>query len=341
MTSKTLATQSSPADSTRAPMVQVKDVSKRYGRTLALDSVSLDIGRNQRYAILGPNGAGKTTLIHALCTIHEVDSGTITVNSYDVKKQPRLARRHLGVVFQEPSLDTRLTVAENLEFHGLIYGVSAKTRRERSRDLLELVELTKWKDALVRSLSKGMQRRLEIARALVHDAKLLVLDEPTIGLDAQTRLNMWNYLTRLQQERELTILVTTHYIEEVEACDTVCVIDAGKVLAVGTPAELKSAHGETMVRVEAGDAESAASLQAAYPTAVKAGQDLLVPIHDEGEIERLLAAFGSRLRAFTVERPTLESAFLNLTGRTIRDSASDSARERLLQFARQGGEHTR
>ncbi len=322
-------------------MVQVRDVSKRYGRTLALDSVSLDIGRRQRYAILGPNGAGKTTLIHALCTIHEVDSGTITVNGYDVKRQPRLARQHLGVVFQEPSLDTRLTVAENLEFHGLIYGVPTRTRKARAADLLDLVELTKWKDALVRSLSKGMQRRLEIARALVHDAKLLVLDEPTIGLDAQTRLNMWNYLTRLQAERDLTILVTTHYIEEVEACDTVCVIDAGKVLAVGTPAELKNAHGETLVRVEARDDASASELRTAFPSAVRTGSDLLVKVADEAEIERLLAEFGGRLRAFTVERPTLESVFLNLTGRTIRDAAGASPRERLLQFARQGGEHTR
>lgn len=340
----TSASLQPPLAETRAhqpPLVEIDAVSKRYGRTLALDSVSLAIGRGQRYAMLGPNGAGKTTLIHALSTIHEVDSGAIRVNGYDVARQPRLARKHLGVVFQEPSLDTRLTVAENLEFHGLIFGVPAKLRRTRTAELLELVELTKWKDHLVRALSKGMQRRLEIARALIHDARLLVLDEPTIGLDAQTRHNMWSYLTKLQSERDLTILVTTHYIEEVEVCDKVCVIDAGKVLAVGSPSELKASFGETVVRVEPTDPDTTAAVAAAYPDAVASGSDLLIRIADEGAVGDVLKRFGTDLRSFTVEHPTLESVFLNLTGRTIRDTAGDSPRDRLLQFARQGGEHTR
>jgi ABC-type Na+ transport system ATPase subunit NatA len=180
-------------------LVEVRDLTKRYGRTLAIDGISLDIAKGERYAILGPNGAGKTTLIHVLCTIHRADSGTAVVDGFEVHKQPRLARRRIGVVFQEPSVDTRLTVEENLEFHGRVYGVPGKLRRQRIKELLELVELSDWRGHLVRALSKGMQRRLEIARALVHDAALLILDEPTVGLDAQTRGRMWTYLADLQR----------------------------------------------------------------------------------------------------------------------------------------------
>jgi ABC-2 type transport system ATP-binding protein len=325
---------------TASPLVEVRDLSKRYGRTLALDRVSLAIDRGERYAILGPNGAGKTTLIHVLCTIHPGDSGTVIVAGHDVHRHPRAARRHLGVVFQEPSLDTRLTVTENLDFHGRIFGVPARRRRERIRDLLELVELTRWKDHLARSLSRGMQRRLEIARALVHDAQLLVLDEPTVGLDAQTRSRMWEYLDELQRIRDLTVLVTTHYIDEVDACDRVCIIDNGKVLTEGTPTTLKRERGQMVVRVRARDADTEQRIRAFYTSAAPEGEELLIPVSAETEIEALLQRFGASLRAFTVERPTLESVFLTLTGRAIRDGAA-GARDRLLEFANRGGEHTR
>jgi ABC-2 type transport system ATP-binding protein len=320
--------------------VEVHGLSKRYGRTLALDDVSLQIARGERYAILGPNGAGKTTLIHTLCTIHRADAGVALVGGYDVHKRPLQARRHLGVVFQEPSLDTRLTVMENLDFHGRIFGVPRRLRRERIVELLELVELTEWRDHLVRSLSRGMQRRLEIARALVHDARLLVLDEPTVGLDAQTRARMWEHLEELQLRRDLTILVTTHYIEEVDACDRVCIIDHGKVLTIGTPTELKASYGQMLVRVLPRDAETSEELRSAYPDAIVEGDVLIIPITSEDAIEPLLQAYGGRLRAFTVERPTLESVFLMLTGRAIRDQAA-GARDRLLAYANRGGENTR
>jgi ABC-2 type transport system ATP-binding protein len=321
-------------------VVEVRGVTKRYGRTLALDDVSLSIRTGERYAILGPNGAGKTTLIHVLCTIHPPDSGTATVSGHDVRRSPLKARRHLGVVFQEPSLDTRLTVRENLEFHGRIFGVPSRIRRQRIRDLLDLVELSDWADHLVRSLSRGMQRRLEIARALVHDARLLVLDEPTVGLDAQTRARMWDYLAELQRHRDLTLLITTHYIDEVDACDRVCVVDHGTVLTVGTPDELKTLHGQTLIRVLPRDDRTAQRLREEHPGTVVDGEVLLIPITDEATIEALLARHGGQLRAFTVERPTLESVFLTLTGRAIRDQPA-AARDRLLAFANRGGEHTR
>ena len=201
-----------PASQPSTAIVNIENLSKRYGRTVALDGVSLAIGRNEVFALLGPNGAGKTTLIHILCTILAPDSGALTLAGFDVVKQPLKARRHLGVVFQEPSVDDRLTVFENLNFHGLVYQVPAALRRQRIDELLKLVELEDWRHALVRTLSAGMKRRVDIARSLIHDSTVLVLDEPTSGLDAQSRERIWAYLMRLRQERALTIIVTTHYI---------------------------------------------------------------------------------------------------------------------------------
>lgn len=321
-------------------LVVGRGVTKRYGRTLALAGVDLDIRRGEHYAILGPNGAGKTTLIHILCTIHRADGGTVTVGGDDVHRHPLRARRRLGVVFQEPSLDTRLTVSENLEFHGRVFGVPRRVRRERIRDLLAIVELTAWKDHLVRALSKGMQRRLEIARALVHDAELLVLDEPTVGLDAQTRANMWEHVARLQRERDLTVLTTTHYIEEVDAADRVCIIDHGEVLTVGTPAELKARHGTTLIHAVPRDDEAAERILDAHAEAERLGESLVMTVEDDDTVGQFLRTHGTDLTAFNVERATLESVFLSLTGRAIRDQAA-GARDHLLAFAQRGGEHTR
>jgi len=224
------------AGATSDMIVRVDGLTKRYGRTVALDGVSLEIRPKELFALLGPNGAGKTTLIHILCTILAPDSGTVTLAGFDVARQPLKARRHLGVVFQEPSVDDRLTVFENLNFHGLVYQVPAALRRQRIDELLALVELEEWRHTLVRSLSSGMKRRVEIARALIHDSTVLILDEPTSGLDAQSRERIWAYLMRLRQERALTIIVTTHYIEEVEGCDRICIIDRGHILAIASVA---------------------------------------------------------------------------------------------------------
>ena len=308
----------------RGPIVDVREVSKRYGRTLALDGVSLQVEPGERYALLGPNGAGKTTLIHIICTIHPADSGTVTVAGWDVHKQPRRARQALGVVFQEPSLDTRLTVAENLEFHGRVFGVPGRLRRRRIGELLELVELGPWRDKLVSTLSKGMQRRLEIARALVHDARVLVLDEPTVGLDAQTRARMWDYIAEVQRRHELTVLVTTHYIEEVDDCDRVCIIDHGKVLAVDAPEELKAAHGKTLVKVTARDESAVSRLLGAYPGGSLANGTVILPVDSTASVTEIIRSHGHELDTITVQSPTLESVFLALTGRAIREPGAET-----------------
>jgi ABC-2 type transport system ATP-binding protein len=329
------------AAQTADPVVRVENLVKRYGRTTALDSVSLDIRQNELFALLGPNGAGKTTLIHILCTILRPDAGRATLAGFDVVRQPLKARKRIGVVFQEPSVDDRLTVYENLNFHGLIFQVPAETRRKRIDELLELVELTDWRDALVRTLSSGMKRRVELARALVHDSAVLFLDEPTVGLDAQSRDRIWKYLHRLRRERQLTVIVTTHYIEEVESCDRVCIIDRGKILAMDTPEVLKAAKGQELVRAFPIDAAAAAEIRAAYPDAVTRGDgELVVQGPDAAFAETFLRQFGGRVKRLSVDSPSLESVFLSLTGRDIRDKAAD-ARERTLAFGRRGGEHTR
>jgi len=229
------------------------------------------------FALLGPNGAGKTTLLHILCTVLQPDSGTVHIGDLDVVSQPTRARRDVGVVFQDPSLDDRLTVYENLNFHGLVFGVPNKVRQQRIEALLELVELTDWREKLVRTLSSGMKRRVEIARALVHDSRILFLDEPTVGLDAQSRERIWQYLGRLRSQRELTVLVTTHYIEEVEACDRVCIIDRGGILAIDTPAALKAAHGQQLLRVVPREEATASEIMAAYPdTYVRRNDEIIV-----------------------------------------------------------------
>jgi ABC-2 type transport system ATP-binding protein len=327
--------------STSEPAIRVDAVSKRYGRTLALDAVSLDVRDKELLALLGPNGAGKTTLLHILCTILRPDSGVALIGGFDVVKQPLAARRRLGIVFQEPSLDDRLTVHENLNLHGLVFGVPARLRRQRITDMLALVELAGWADKPVRSLSSGMKRRLEIARALIHDSSVLLLDEPTVGLDAQTRERIWSYIRRLRAERQITVLVTTHYIEEVEGCDRVCVIDHGKILVLDTPEALKRHHGQQLLRViPKGDGDRQEILvRYAGRLAGEAGEAILLTA-DDAFVETFLADCGGHIRSLAIEVPSLETVFLSLTGRELRDQAA-GARERTLAFGKRGGEHTR
>jgi ABC-2 type transport system ATP-binding protein len=325
----------------QAAAVEVDGLVKRYGRTLALDGVSFAINRNETFAMLGPNGAGKTTLLHILCTILRPDGGTASVDGCDVDRNPLGARRRIGVVFQEPSLDDRLTVYENLNFHGLVYGVPTRLRRERIAEMLALVELAEWRDRLVRTLSSGMKRRLEIARALVHDAAILFLDEPTVGLDAQSRERIWTYLARLKHERGLTLVVTTHYIEEVETSDRVLVIDRGRVLAIGSPAELKAAHGRALLRIVPREDAARAEIVAAYQGVAESSDGgLILHVADDRFVDAFLARYGGRIRQMTLIEPSLESVFLTLTGRELRDQAA-GARERTYAFGRRGGEHTR
>jgi len=321
--------------------IRLDGVSKRYGRTLALNEVSLKVNEQQMFALLGPNGAGKTTLMHILSTLLRPDAGNAFVAGVDVMRQPLQARRRLGIVFQEPSLDDRLSVRENLDLHGLVFGVPRKLRKQRIEELLALVELTDWTDKIVRTLSSGMKRRLEIARTFIHDSEILLLDEPTVGLDAQTRDRIWHYIRRLQTERKITVLVTTHYIEEVENCNQVCIIDNGKVLANGTPEVLKRQFGQQLLRIVPKTNADHKEIVTRYAKQLSRTDDTEIILTSEDNFsESFLAENGSRIRSLSIEVPSLESVFLTLTGRDIRDKEIGS-REQTKAFGKIGGEHTR
>ena len=328
--------------SVAVPMVKIGGVTKRYGRTLALDAVSFEVRSNELFALLGPNGAGKTTLLHILCTILKPDSGTASINGVDVVARPLQARQNIGVVFQEPSLDDRLTVYENLNFHGLVYGVPTALRRRRIDELLHLVELDDWRDKLVRTLSSGMKRRLEIARALVHEARVLFLDEPTVGLDAQSRARLWQHVRALRAKRELTVIVTTHYIEEMEGCDRVCIIDKGKILADDAPAALKSSHGQQLVRIVATDEASdrprccrPIRISPSARTPKSSSSRAATPLRNSFShaLPGVSASSASRSQASKACFCHSPAASCAIRRR--------GARERTYQFGRRGGEHTR
>lgn len=317
--------------------VVVDDVSASYGPKAVLDQVSLTIPTGSSFALLGPNGAGKTTLVNILCTLRRPDKGRAFVAGADVVRQPSKARRSLGVVFQDSSLDDRLSAAENLEFHGLVYGLPPKVRRARSAAVLELVELQDWRDEIVRSFSGGMRRRLEIARALLHEPEILFLDEPTVGLDAQTRQRIWHYLDGLRRDRGLTLLTTTHYIEEVENADSVCIIDQGKIIAQGSPAALKTEYGARWLQVTPRDDAARQAILARFPSANTLGTSMLaLPADNGAETDAFLSEFRDRLDEVRFQSPTLESVFLSLTGRELRDRM-DGQRDADRAAGRRGG----
>jgi ABC-2 type transport system ATP-binding protein len=220
-------------------MVEVKDLVKSFGHFNAVDNISFKVAPGERFALLGPNGAGKSTTIKMLTTLLKPTSGNLYLNSHDVIKDKALARKSFGIVFQDPSVDTEMTAYENMQLHAILYNVPSKELNTRIKDLLELVELWDRKDSLVRNFSGGMKRRLEIARGLVHHPKILFLDEPTVGLDAQTRNLLWDYVNKLSAEKNMTIFFTTHYLEEAETnADRIAIIDHGQLLTIGTPSKL-------------------------------------------------------------------------------------------------------
>ncbi|MGZ9810195.1 ATP-binding cassette domain-containing protein [Pseudoroseicyclus sp. H15] len=309
--------------------ILVEDVRKEFGRVTALGGVSMAVPAGSHFAILGPNGAGKSTLIDILCTITRADAGRAEVAGLDVVKSPREVRQQIGVVFQDPTLDTRLTVRENLEFHGLVYRMTRAHRRRRIAEMLELVELADRAEAPVRTLSSGMKRRLEIARGLLHEPQLLFLDEPTVGLDAQSRARIWEYIAELRSRSELTVVVTTHYIEEVDNCDRVVVIDRGEVRADATPSALKAEHGKTVLRGRPLSLEAGERLHTQFSTAVATADGrLAIPVDDPVALGRILQESGGELDQIEIDQPSLESVFLSLTGRDLRDEPAAPARKR-------------
>lgn len=303
-------------------IIEVEKLSKHFGQITAVDAVSFEVPEGEIFGFLGPNGAGKTTTINILCTLLTPTSGRASIRGYDVVRQRNEVRRAIGLVFQEPTLDEYLTAEQNLRFHAYAYGVPRGLREERISELLELVELSDRRKTKVRTYSGGMKRRLEIARGLLHRPQVLFLDEPTLGLDPQTRRHIWDYIQALRQQDNLTIFLTTHYMDEAEICDRISVIDQGRIIALDTPDKLKDALGGDVVTLTADDNEAATlELKERYNLSPVIENGTITFTIPQGEkfLPKLIGNFQSHLMSIGVHRPTLDDVFLKLTGHAIRD----------------------
>jgi ABC-2 type transport system ATP-binding protein len=306
-------------------VIETNKLTRKFNGFTAVDSVNLQIREGELFGLLGPNGAGKTTTLSMLSTILKPTSGTAKVNSFDVDTQQDEVRNSMGIVFQDPSLDEELTGYENLDFHGMIYGMPAEQRRERIKEVLELVDLSEKSNEQVKKFSGGMKRRLEIARGLIHHPKVLFLDEPTLGLDPQTRRNIWDHIKEMNKSEKVTVVITTHYMEEADSlCDRVAIMDHGRIIALDTPEKLKHSLGGDIILLEADSgllphlrkiknikkikrmngemSISAEDAEHVIPAIFKIAQKNKIEIH-----------------SISLRHPTLEDVFLQLTGKSIRD----------------------
>jgi len=315
--------------------IEVRDLARHFGRIEAVKGVTFEVGEGELFGFLGPNGAGKTTTINMLCTLLRPSGGSAVVNGFDIAHQRSEVRRSIGLVFQQTTLDEYLSAEQNLRFHAYAYNVPADLRERRIRELLTMVELWDRRSGSVRTFSGGMKRRLEIARGLVHHPQVLFLDEPTIGLDPQTRRHIWDYLLRLREQEQLTIFLTTQYLDEAENCDRIAIIDRGEIVALDTPDGLKRSVGGDLITFTAPDAAAAgAEVKARYGVDAVVG-DGTVRFHvtaGDTFLPEFVRTFPHRLQSISLQRPSLDDVFITLTGREIRDAELD-AREQLLHGA--------
>ena len=306
-------------------VVEVKGLRKTYGAIEAVRGIDLAVEQGEIFGFLGPNGAGKTTTISILCTLVRKTAGEARVAGVEVDEDPAEIRRRIGLVFQDPSLDDQLTARENLELHGQIYGVPASVRRQRIDELLQVVELADRAKSLVRTFSGGMKRRLEIARGVLHHPQVLFLDEPTLGLDPQTRKHIWEYLHAMRKREGITLFMTTHYMDEAEFCDRIAIIDRGQIVALGTPDELKAKVGGDVITVTTERGADAAK-EIAERFAVKPMVDdgaLRIEVQDGAAfLPRLVRELSVPDKTVALARPSLDDVFLKLTGHAIREEGA-------------------
>jgi ABC-2 type transport system ATP-binding protein len=321
--------------------IEVIDLVKTFGPLAAVDKISFEVEDGEVFGFLGPNGAGKTTTINVLCTLMRPTAGRARVAGYDVASQRNAVRQSIGLVFQDPSLDDQLTAYENLQFHGHVYDVPGAERAQRIEEVLRVVELWDRRDAVVRTFSGGMKRRLEIARGILHHPRVLFLDEPTLGLDPQTREHVWEYILEVQRAHRITIFMTTHYMDEAEHCNRIAIIDLGKIVALDTPDALKRMVGVDIVTVQTDDSERAAQeIRERYGLEPQRDdRRLRLEVEAGAEfIPRLVRDLGVAVRSVDLHRPTLDDVFLKLTGRAIREGEADPlARMRLHGRLWRGG----
>ncbi|HMD56543.1 MAG TPA: ATP-binding cassette domain-containing protein [Solirubrobacteraceae bacterium] len=320
---------SEPAiESTSPAAVSVKGLVKRYDEVEAVRGISFEVPAGETFGFLGPNGAGKSTTIGMLCTLVRPTGGSALVAGHDVVSERDEVRRHIGLVFQDTTLDGYLTAEENLRLHAELYGVPREAVRERMRQVLEMIGLWERRGSLVNTFSGGMKRRLEIARGLLHSPRVLFLDEPTVGLDPQTRRSIWSYIRELKTREEITIFLTTHYMDEAEFCERIAIMDQGSIIVLDSPEALKASVGKDRVQIHTDDDEAAiAALHARFgieATVVEGAVMFGVP---EGEqfVPRLFAELGQPIRSVNVSRPSLDDVFMSYTGTTIRDAESSNS----------------
>jgi ABC-2 type transport system ATP-binding protein len=323
------------------PSIEVVDLVKRFGPLAAVDHISFQVEDGEVFGFLGPNGAGKTTTINVLCTLMRPTAGRAKVAGYDVASQRNAVRQSIGLVFQDPSVDDQLTAYENLQFHAHVYNVPGRERAPRIEEVLRVVELWDRRHAVVRTFSGGMKRRLEIARGILHHPRVLFLDEPTLGLDVQTREHVWDYILEVQRAHEITVFMTTHYMDEAEHCNRIAIIDQGKIVALDTPDALKRMVGVDIVTVQIEGIEQAAQeIQERYGLEPQRDDTRLrLEVESGAEfIPRLVRDLGMAVKSVDLHRPTLDDVFIKLTGRAIRDAEADSlARLRLQGRLWRGG----
>lgn len=314
-------------DGATVAAVDVQHLTKRFDKLTAVDDVTFRVHQGEVFAFLGPNGAGKSTTINVLCTLARPSAGRALIAGYDVVQRPKAVRRVIGLVFQEQTLDDQLTAEENLRFHAVLYGVAHDEVDSRIARVLELVALSDRRGDLVSTFSGGMARRLEIARGMLHTPKVLFLDEPTIGLDPQTRSLMWNDVLRMRSEQGVTIFLTTHYMDEAEYADRIAIIDRGHIIALDSPARLKASVGMDTVYLETSDNVTALSEIAALGLRVEPTGEGMTAFVDNADLAlgRLLAALTPVVRTVRAHQPTLDDVFLHFTGRAIREQHAGEA----------------
>ncbi|MDD5340614.1 MAG: ATP-binding cassette domain-containing protein [Candidatus ainarchaeum sp.] len=306
--------------------MEVSRLAKRFNGFTAVKGISFSVGKGELFGLLGPNGAGKSTTIYMLATLLEPSDGTANVNGFDIRAHPDQVRGSIGIVFQDPTVDTRLSAYDNLDIHGRLYGMDGKTRKQRIDEVLALVELTEWKDKMVKTFSGGMRRRLEIARGLMHTPKILFLDEPTLGLDPQTRRHIWSYISKLKSQG-ITIILTTHYLEEADyLCDRIAIIDHGEIKVLDTPKNLKGIIGGNIISIESREPQKLADVVTRMGCCRKPRISEMTVSFEAKDGAKLVpkvmeAALKAKIdiESIEVHMPSLEDVFIHYTGTSIRE----------------------
>jgi ABC-2 type transport system ATP-binding protein len=326
-------------------IVTTNGLTKTFNGLVAVDNISFSVNKGEIFGFLGPNGAGKTTTIKMLITLLTPTQGSAVVASFDIVKQRDKVRQHIGVVFQEPALDTELTGEENLDYHARMYGIGREKRKTRIGEVLNLVDLKEKKDVMVKNYSGGMKRRLEIARGLMHYPTVLFLDEPTLGLDSQTRRAIWDYIKKMNKEAGTTIFLTTHYMDEADyLCDRVGIIDHGKILVIDSTENLKNTIGNDVITLSCSQVDQLKKRLQKEPwiTNIKQHDSSLTLGVKKGEekiplIIEIAQSLKLRIKSISVRKPTLDDVFLSFTGRTMRDQEPENPLKEIARFhARRG-----